>query len=102
MYPHLRSLVETHEGKPFAILGVNSDPLEVARRAVAEEQLSWRSLWAGPSGTMGPIPLQWSIRGWPTAFVIDHEGVIRAKDLDGTELDDLLARLIAAAQAQKD
>jgi hypothetical protein len=102
MYPHLRSLVKTHEGKPFAILGINSDTLEVAQRTVAEEQLTWRNIWAGALGTKGPIPLRWSIQGWPTAFVIDHKGVIRNKDLGGKQLDDVLTKLIADAKADRD
>ena len=31
MYPHERSLVKTLEDKPFALLGVNSDPKETTQ-----------------------------------------------------------------------
>ena len=78
MYPHERSLVKRLEGKPFVLLGVNSDPKDRLRKAVKQENLTWRSWWDGGS-TGGPIASQWGIRGWPTLFLIDHKGVIRRK-----------------------
>ena len=78
MYPHERSLVKRLEGKPFVLLGVNSDPKDRLRKAVKLENLTWRSWWDGGS-TGGPIASEWGIRGWPTLFLIDHKGVIRRK-----------------------
>ena len=78
MYPHERSLVKRLEGKPFVLLGVNSDPKERLRKAVKQENITWRSWWDG-GNTSGPIASQWGIRGWPTLFLIDHKGVIRQK-----------------------
>lgn len=94
MYPHERSLVRDLKDRPFALIGVNSDasPEEV-KRIVAEKDLPWRSFFDG-GGTDGPISTQWNVRGWPTIFVIDHEGVIRARGARGEELDALLARLL--------
>ena len=44
MYPHERSLVEEMKDKPFALGGVNSDPMiERAKKAIAENKLNWRS-----------------------------------------------------------
>jgi hypothetical protein len=28
-------------------------------------------------GTKGPISKAWCVRGWPTVYVLDHEGRIR-------------------------
>ena len=36
MYPHERSLVARMKGKPFTILGVNSDPAERYKKAVKD------------------------------------------------------------------
>jgi len=99
MYPHLRSLVARLKDKPFVLLGVNSDGLELARRVQEEEGITWRSFWAGPLGTKGPIPTQWCIRGWPTSFLIDHTGVIRYRDIGGSQLDQALDELIDLAEA---
>ena len=50
---------------------------------MAEENITWRSFWNGPDGTGGPISKAWNVRGWPTIYVIDHKGVIRAKNVRG-------------------
>ena len=94
MYPHERSLVEKMKGRPFALVGINSDPkIETARNAVEKNQLTWPSFWCGPEGTRGPIPTKWAVGGWPTLYVIDHEGVIRHKSL-GSPGDDVIDRWI--------
>jgi len=98
MYPHERSLVETHKDAPFAILGVNSDEDKVQlQKRLAEENITWRSWW--DVTTEGPISTRWNISGWPTIYVIDHEGVIRHKNVRGDDLDAAIEDLLAKAQA---
>jgi len=43
MYPHERSLVDELKDQPFALVGVNSDKLDRAKKAVIENKLVWRS-----------------------------------------------------------
>ena len=102
MYPHERSLVERMKGKRFAIVGVNSDKdREEIKKVTARENITWRSFWDGGT-TSGPIASKWNISGWPTLYLIDHKGIIRARDVDGTALDKLVDQLVAAAeQARK-
>ena len=98
MFPHERSLVEQLADKPFALIGVNSDKdLDVARKAVKEKNLNWRSFWNGEKGTQGPISVKWDISIWPTIYVIDAKGVIRYKNVRGDELDEALTKLLAEA-----
>ena len=55
MYPHERSLVKSLAGKPFVILGVNSDTdRDAIKETVKKEEITWRSFWNGGS-TDGPI-----------------------------------------------
>ena len=54
MYPHERSLVERMNDKPFALLGINSDPKERLLETIKREKMTWRSWWDGGS-TGGPI-----------------------------------------------
>ena len=102
MYPHERSLVEKMKDKPFALIGVNSDP-EVARakKAIADNQLNWRSFHAGPKGTRGPIPAAWAIKGWPTIVVLDAEFKIRYRGHDGDAATEVAEELVAAMAARK-
>jgi hypothetical protein len=77
MYPHERSLVKRLEGKPFALVGVNSDASrDVLKKVIADEKMTWRSFFDGQGG---PIARQWNVSGWPTLYVIDAKGVIREK-----------------------
>jgi hypothetical protein len=79
MYPHERSLVKKLEGKPFVLLGVNSDgDKDKLRTRMKEEQITWRSWWDG-GDTNGPIANQFNVHGWPTLYVLDHRGIIRHK-----------------------
>jgi hypothetical protein len=80
MYPHERSLVKKMEGRPFVLLGVNSDASrEEVRPTLQKEKITWRSWWNGPMGTGGRISKEWAIQGWPTLILIDHNGIIRRK-----------------------
>src|SRR5262245_17981125 len=100
MFPHERSLVKRMEGKPFALIGVNSDTDKKFLKAQNEKQeITWRSFWCGPDGTSGPIPSQWNVRAWPTLYYIDRKGVIRATNLrNEKEIDEFLDKLVEAAE----
>ena len=103
MYPHERSLVKKLADDPFTIIGVNSDAdLGALQKTLEEEQITWRSFWNGPKATSGPISTAWNIEGWPTLYLIDHEGVIRHKWIGspGDEaLDKAIDELVAKAKA---
>ena len=102
MYPHERSLVKTLAEKPFALIGVNSDrDKDELKKTLKEENISWRSFWNGPEGTGGPISKAWSVRGWPTMYLIDHKGVIRYKYLGSPgekKLDEAINKLVEEAE----
>jgi peroxiredoxin len=99
MYPHERSLVKKFEGKPFTILGINSDQKRDELKTVLEkENISWRSWFDGP-GTGGPIASQWNVEGWPTLYLIDHKGVIRDKTVGSKDMDKLIDKLVEEAEA---
>jgi len=99
MYPHERSLVKKLSGKPFALIGVNSDRTrEKAKNIMEEKDLTWRSFWDG-GGTSGPIATQWNVSGWPTIYVIDHKGRIRFKNTRGEALEKAVEKLLAEAES---
>jgi hypothetical protein len=94
MYPHERSLVKRLEGKPFALLGINSDSKASVKKAIKQENITWRSWWDGGS-TEGPIATKWNVHGWPTVYVLDHKGVIRFRDVHDQHLDHAVDELLA-------
>ena len=97
MYPYERSLVKKMEGKPFALIGVNSDSDRQALRPVLErERITWRSFWNGPGGTDGSISGRWKVDGWPTIYIIDANGIIRYRDPQSdAHIDRAIATLLA-------
>ena len=99
MFPHERSLVRRMADKPFAIIGVNSDQdigrknLDEIREVVKEKNLSWRSFQN--TGSEEKISATWNVKGWPTTYLIDKDGVIRYKNVRGEALDEALEELMA-------
>jgi peroxiredoxin len=71
-------MVNDHKGKPFALLGVNSDGGQSAlQKIIKDQKLNYRNAVDGT--TSGPIATAWNVHGWPTVYVIDAKGVIRKK-----------------------
>ena len=80
----------------LSLLALYSDPdLDKLHQRLEEENITWRSFWNGPEGTGGPISSQWYVRGWPTIYVLDHEGVIRFKNVRGEAMDEAVDQLLA-------
>jgi hypothetical protein len=103
LYPHERSLAKTFKDKPFVIIGVNSDKdIDTLKSRIKGGLIPsfgtsdgmLRSFWDGgtnsalvplgqsdfrlnPHGTNGMISRRCQIQAWPTACIIDHNGIIR-------------------------
>ncbi len=97
MIPHERSLVEELKNKPFALIGINTDGKEKYAEGQKQEPVIWRSFDDGNPG--GPICSAWNIEGFPSIFVLDHQGVIRYVDVRGDDLEAAVKELVAAAEA---
>ena len=89
-----RQLNAKYQGRPFALLGVNcNDTKEAAQQVIDAEQVTWPNFDDG-QGVDGPIVQAYHVRGYPSSFVIDAQGIIRHKHLTGQALDDAVARLL--------
>jgi hypothetical protein len=104
MYSHERSLVKRLQGKPFVLIGVNSDADRAELKKVMDkEKITWRSFWNGGS-TQGAISARWDIEGWPTLYLIDAKGVLRHKHVGSPgdkALDEEVDALIKEAKKSK-
>jgi len=99
MYPHERSLVEKLSGKPFVLLGINSDKdRDALKQTLVDEDITWRSWW--DQTVKGPIHTKWQIELRPAIHLIDAEGVIRYKEIDPTQVDQAIDELLAELAAQ--
>ena len=104
MFPHERSLARALADKPFAIVGVNSDQKPNIKKTICEpKNITWRNFTDFKEE--GRISEDWRVRGWPTIYLIDKDGIIREKGplhisnpgqrgrmLDGA-IEDLLAEM---------
>jgi hypothetical protein len=95
--PNERALAERLKGKPFALLGVNCDDnKQAAISAIKSERMTWPNWRDGTPGE-GRIAKRYHIRGYPSAFVIDAQGIIRQHtprlgDVFEKAIDDLLEK----------
>ena len=102
MYEHERSLVEEMKNSPFALIGVNSDDLPRAKKAIEENKLNWRSFQNEAEGSDVKISGEWFVSGWPTVVVLDAEMKIRYRGHDGEKATAVAKQLVEelAAKAQ--
>ena len=91
--PKLRELQTKLKDQPFTVVGVNSDILPELKTFLSSEDVPWRN-FADESST-GPISSLWNIRNWPTLYLIDAKGVIRAKNPSVTAIEDMVREMIA-------
>lgn len=86
-------MVQRFKDRPFAFVGINSDEdREVLEEKLAEFGVNWRNAVDG--STSGPIASRWNVIGWPTTYVLDAKGVIRAVDPTHEELDATVEKLL--------
>ena len=92
-----KALVERLKGRPFVLLGINSDSdREKLKSVMAEKGMTWQSWWDG-GRTGGPIATRWDVHLWPTIIVLDGKGVIRFRGLPhhvAKPLDDAVDSLL--------
>ncbi len=99
-YAHARALVERMKGRPFAMLSVDiDDHKESLRKSLALGEITWRCWWEG--GTDGPNCRRWRLGFIPSIYLIDADGIIRAKDVKGKALDEAVDALMNGAEARK-
>jgi hypothetical protein len=97
MLPDQVKMVERLSDKPFSLIGINSDheSRSALKKRFEEEKVSWPQFI---EGSERGISIKWNIHAYPTLFIIDHEGVIRARGHMGVPevnkvVDDLLEKV---------
>jgi thiol-disulfide isomerase/thioredoxin len=97
--PNERALAERLKDEPFALLGVNcDDDKQAAINAIKSERMTWPNWHDGAPGA-GPIAKRYHVRGYPSVFVIDAQGIIRQHTpMLGEALDKAVEDLIKDAK----
>ncbi len=92
-----RGLVQRMKNRPLAVLSVSYDfEKETLKRAIQEGLVTWPCWWEGPES--GPIHRGWRVNEIPSVFVIDAQGIIRAKEVEGEALDSIVEHLVQEAE----
>ncbi len=86
--------------KPFALVGVNSDSVERAKKAIADNKLNWRSFQNKRKGKPD-IAADWAVSGWPTIVVLDADGKIRYRGHDGDAATKVAREQVAKLSEKK-
>ena len=79
--------------KSFTLIGVNSDDLDRAKKAVVENKLNWRS-FQNKRGGKADIAADWVVQGWPTIVVLDAEMKIRYRGHGGEDATKVARELV--------
>ena len=68
--------MQKYKTKPFALIGINSDPKVRLKQLLIDREVTWKCIWDGGSPG-GPIASAWRVHSWPSMFLIDKKGIIR-------------------------
>jgi thiol-disulfide isomerase/thioredoxin len=93
MIPHERTMVERLKGQPFELISISADAKkETLVNFLAKEPMPWTHWWDGKEGKINEAL---NIDHYPSIFVLDGKGVIRAKELRGEALEKAVDQLLA-------
>jgi hypothetical protein len=93
MLPHEKTLVERLKNKPFALIGINTDPAEKFKDRAPKDGVTWRNVLEGAGG--GALVRGWGVRSFPTIYVLDATGRIRFTGVRGEAMDQAVDQLLA-------
>ena len=101
MIPHERELADRYRDKPFTLLGVYSDvDYAKASEIIAAQHMTWPIVKSG-SGS-DAITNRYSVKCFPSIFVIDAAGVVRYASVGGGQgFDSVVADLLAEMDAKR-
>ena len=94
--PFFRDLLKptAQQQAPCVVLEVNTDSTrDPVRKAIEAGEITWPCWFDG--GTTGPITMAWGVEEFPLIYLIDGQGVIRARNIDGQSVGTSLAQILA-------
>ncbi|MGQ9700627.1 MAG: redoxin domain-containing protein [Candidatus Bipolaricaulaceae bacterium] len=98
--PRLRQIYEEFHPHGFEIVGVSLDESEEELRRVLKEQgITWPVVFLGKRWD-NPIAVLYRVYQIPTTYLLDKNGVIRYRDLEGEALREALVELLWGGRAE--
>jgi thiol-disulfide isomerase/thioredoxin len=98
-YPALRELQKKFKDQPVEVVTVMADSeRKTVRQAMDRGDITWRAVW---DGDHGPIATKWNVHRFPTLYVVDPHGIIRARDPQTETLAELVTGLLTQNEGQR-
>ncbi len=88
-------LNDSRTGSSRCLESILTDDQEAARKVIETQRVNWRN-WNDPftAADGGPIVDRFHVRAFPSTFVLDAAGIIRAKNQPPEKMDKLVDRLL--------
>jgi len=91
---HLVNIYPSLKKKGFEIYGISiDDEISDWKRAITADKIQWLQV-NETGGWNAPIANQWKIEQIPTNYLVDKDGKIVARDLEGRELEKAIDNLL--------
>lgn len=98
--PHLRATIKKFAGKPLAVLAVSlDDTREEVESILKHHEYPAMHAW-DPAGSENPVGVLYNVQELPTWYLIDADGVIRARDPFGDKLEKSLQEVLSGEGAR--
>lgn len=96
--PNVVKQYNLYKDKGFDILGISLDEdKDLWRKAIEADKLTWKHA-SELKSFEGSTPSLYRVYAIPSNFIIDPQGIIVAKNITGTDLEDFLKRTFTKAQ----
>ena len=84
--------------RPFTLLGINSDESRsVLQKSIEQGEITWPNIYEGKPRE---ISKQWNVRFFPDTYILDQDGVVRQRGLQGEALEKFLDELLTKAKKE--
>ncbi|MEP7278686.1 MAG: TlpA disulfide reductase family protein [Bacteroidota bacterium] len=91
---HLINIYPSLKQRGFEIYSISLDEDKSEwKKAVAADKISWLQV-NEDGGRNAPVSSQWKIEQIPTSYLLDKEGKIIARDLEGRQLEAKIKQLL--------
>ncbi|MCX7018545.1 MAG: TlpA disulfide reductase family protein [Candidatus Sumerlaeota bacterium] len=93
-FPNMKAVYDKYKDKGFTIIGVNADREEEAlTKFIKDKQVEWKQIFESQPEE-GTVQFLYGVMKYPTTVLIDREGVIKAVDLRGDDLESAITELV--------
>lgn len=90
--PNLKELYKKTDRSKFEIVGIVGDsPSDALKEIIKNDSITWTQILSTDSNK---IKEEFGVRGYPTTFLLNPEGIIIAKNIRGKELEEKVLRVL--------